>query len=86
MTGIDLQDSEYTREYIDVFRFFRNNAESFILVRPHVGGYDTHGPAALAEFLGLGVNDLFPITYDISDVADGLEAVVKGTVPREHYM
>ena len=37
----------------------------------------------LAAFLGLGIDEVFPITYDLTGVAIGLDEVVKGTIPIE---
>jgi hypothetical protein len=37
----------------------------------------------LAGFLGLHVEEVFPIRYDISGVAVGLDEVVRGEIPAE---
>jgi len=42
---------------------------------------DNRTPAGLAEFLGLRVDEIFPITYDLSAVAVGNPSVIRGTIP-----
>ena len=77
--GIDLQDSQYTEEFIQV-RVFKSNEESFFLARPGHVDYDNQNPKALAKLLGLRMKDVFPITYDISEVAVGLEGTTSGRI------
>jgi hypothetical protein len=47
--------------------------------------YDSRqrGPAALARFLGLRVNAVFPITYDIRKFSRGNDAALAGTIQKE---
>ena len=42
--------------------------------------YSRRGPSQLAEFLGLTVADVFPISYDISSVALGRQEVISGLI------
>lgn len=55
----------------------------FELARYHDADFERRSPAELAKFIGLPVSDIFPIKYDISDVAVGDPAVLKGTVRAE---
>lgn len=55
----------------------------FHLVRYFDAARDRYGPAGLAAFLGLAVEEVFPISYDISAVARGLPEVVRGKIPAE---
>lgn len=41
------------------------------------------GPEELARFLGLPVEDVFPITYDISSVSLGAAGALVGSIERE---
>jgi hypothetical protein len=41
------------------------------------------GPAQLAAILGLPVEDIFPVHYDLSKVAVGHPAVVRGRIDAE---
>jgi hypothetical protein len=45
--------------------------------------YENRGPHKLAGFLGLPMEEVFPISYDISDIAVGLPEVVKGDIRPE---
>jgi hypothetical protein len=45
--------------------------------------YERRGPQQLADFLGLEICEVFPISYDISFVAIGENAVLKGSIPAE---
>ena len=45
--------------------------------------YQEQGPAALAAFLGKTTEEVFPISYDISDIAVGPSDVVRGQFKAE---
>lgn len=53
------------------------------LARYHDYDYERRGPAGLAEFLGLPVDDVFPIEYDVSRYLIGDPAATAGKVLRE---
>jgi hypothetical protein len=55
----------------------------FHLARYHDMDYAERGPNALAQFLGLSVDDLFPITFDLRRYAKGDDAALTGTVRKE---
>src|SRR5262249_43701394 len=55
----------------------------FHLARYHDIDSDTRGPEALAQFLGLEVSQVFPISYDITRYAKGNAAALCGTIPHE---
>jgi hypothetical protein len=58
----------------------------FDLARYHDVDWERRSPAKLAEFLGLPLDEVFPISYDISAVARGLPETVRGQIraePRE---
>ena len=52
-----------------------------LLARTMARILDNRTPAGLAEFLGLRVDEIFPITYDLSAVAVGNPSVIRGTIP-----
>lgn len=60
-----------------------NNKSWFYLNRYFDVAYDVFGPKQLAEFLSLSINEVFPITYDISSLAVGDQRVLKGMIPSE---
>ena len=53
------------------------------LARYHDFDYAERGPEALAEFLGLPVNQVFPISYDISMYAVGIQETLVGKILQE---
>jgi hypothetical protein len=55
----------------------------FALSRYHDFDYDEHGPAALAAFLGLEVDDVFPITFDLRGLVKGDSAALAGSIQKE---
>jgi hypothetical protein len=55
----------------------------FTLARYHDFDYAQRGPAALAQFLGLPVDGVFPIAYDITQFVSGDPAGLSGTILRE---
>jgi hypothetical protein len=58
----------------------------FTLSRYHDFDYAENGPEALARFLGLRVDEVFPISYDIRQYAKGEPAALSGKIhsePRE---
>ena len=60
------------------------NGRWFTLARYHDSNYGEFGPEALASFLGLPLDDLFPISYDIrAQVKCGDAAALAGQIPRE---
>jgi hypothetical protein len=64
---LDLDNSLLTEHFLGA-SFYRNGAW-FHLRRYHDFDYDKWGPEQLALFLGLNVDDIFPMKYDLSRVA-----------------
>jgi hypothetical protein len=63
-----------------------HNGRWFTLARYHDFDVAESGPEALSQFLGLAVDEVFPISYDIRAAAKGDEAALQGQVrkvPRE---
>lgn len=80
LQNIDLQ-SPYKTEHFVAITMFNRAGEAFPLARYHDIAHDTYGPDKLAAFMGLSVDDIFPIAYDISDVAIGDHDSVRRKVP-----
>lgn len=55
----------------------------FRLARYHDYDYNERGPAALALFLGLSVDEVFPISYDITRYVLGDPGGLSGTIQKE---
>jgi hypothetical protein len=62
--NLHLQDVEATKTYLMLS--LHQDDDVFHLARYHDVDRDTHGPKALSEFLGLDIDDVFPISYDVS--------------------
>jgi hypothetical protein len=56
------------------------NERWFHLARRMDFDYETHGPAALASAIGLCLEEIFPITYDVSAHCVGDPRVIRGTI------
>jgi ribosomal protein L40E len=78
LAGVDLENAQWTME--DVGLSVEKDGEWFHLARLFDSSYDEFGPAQLAEFLGLRLEEVFPITYDISHAAQGKRDVLVGTI------
>jgi hypothetical protein len=55
----------------------------FMLARYHDVAADRRNPRRLADFLGLNIDDVFPIHYDISNLASGHRWSLTGLIPKE---
>ena len=55
----------------------------FHLARYHDVSYASHGPAALSAFLDLGVDEIFPISYDLRKLSQGDERALSGCIEKE---
>jgi hypothetical protein len=56
----------------------------FFLPRYHDFDYGERGPEALARFLSLSPDDVFPIAYDLSPYVEGGDpAALSGTITKE---
>jgi len=59
------------------------NGEWFQLERYFDFKYREHGPEALARFLELSLDEVFPVSYDVRKYAKGEANALAGTVPRK---
>lgn len=79
--NINLNNIEKTKVFICVS--VNKNNKWFHLERYFDVAYDRYGPKQLAEFIGLSLHEVFPITYDISSLVVGDERVLKGSIMAE---
>jgi len=82
LANVSLNNVRSTEQFLFV-SVLRDDGSVFHLARYHDIDRESSGPSALADFLGLDVDQVFPISYDISEVAVGLPEVVRGEVPAE---
>ncbi|HOF88182.1 MAG TPA: hypothetical protein PLZ36_08795 [Armatimonadota bacterium] len=80
--NIDLQHLRKTQQFL-VLTLVIGDGDWFHLARYHDSDYARNGPEALARHVNLSLEEIFPITYDISTFTRGLDAVVRGSIPAE---
>lgn len=78
--NIDLADPLNTEHFLTA-TIFRHSGERFHLARYHDLDYAQNGPAALAIFLGLPLDSVFPLRYDIGAVAEGNSESLRRLIP-----
>jgi hypothetical protein len=76
-----VRDARATKHFLTVS--LERDGAWFDLARYFDVDYDRRGPRQLAEFLGLAITDVFPITYDLSDIAVGSLDTLKGCISQE---
>src|SRR2546423_8317590 len=76
--NVSLTHVRKTRQFI-LITFFSNDQRFFFSHADYPSSRET-GAAALSHFLGLSESEIFPITYDLTGRAIGLDEVVRGTV------
>jgi hypothetical protein len=79
--NIDLSDPRSTEQFLTISVI--RNGQWFTMARYHDIESDKRGPSVLASVLGMSVDDLFPISYDISELCIGNPAVLVGTIYKE---
>ena len=82
--NVDASNPRLTEHFLTLS--IERSGQWFTLSRYHDFDYAEHGPEALAILLGLPIDDVFPITYDIRKYAKGDAAALSGQIrgePRE---
>ena len=57
------------------------NGKWFTMARYHDVGYEERGPDALATFLGLSTDQVFPVRYDVRSHSEGDPTALAGAIP-----
>jgi hypothetical protein len=78
LSNIKLDDSAKTRRILAAA--FYLNGEWIYLARPQDPNQENYGPAALARKIGLPVDQVFPISYDVSKCCIGDENAIRGLI------
>ncbi len=76
--NVKSRDAKRTRLVITMSLF--KDTEKFHLPRCFDPDYDRCGPAALSQFLNLPVNEVFPISYDLTEYSEGLVDALQGSI------
>lgn len=79
--NVDLTDLRKTEQLVQLR--IEHNGRWFWLARYWDVDAESKGPEALAQFLGLSVDEVFPIQYDLTGLATGLASVIKGQIRKE---
>jgi hypothetical protein len=78
--NVDASNPELTEHFLTLS--VEKKGKWFTMARYHDFDAEENGPPALARFLGLRVEDVFPISYDISKYCRGERAALVGEIPR----
>lgn len=79
--NVDPTNARLTEHFITLS--LEHKGRWFTLSRYHDFDYAENGPEALSRFLGLPIDDVFPIAYDIQEHAKGAAAALAGQIRRE---
>jgi len=79
--NIDAMDPRQTQHFLSISVF--HGEQRFSLARYHDFDSNVRGPQAPAGFLGLPLDEVFPIFYDVSQVCAGESAALAGTIEKE---
>jgi len=79
--NVDSTDAKVNEHFLTLS--IERNGRWFTLARYHDFDYTDRGPAALAQFLGLSVDQVFPIAYDIQQYAKGSVTALSRHVQKE---
>jgi hypothetical protein len=79
--NIDAENPRFTEHFLTLS--IERNGKWFALARYHDFDYAERSPEALARFLALPIDDVFPITFDVRPFAQGDPAALAGSVLKE---
>lgn len=79
--NVDAKNPRLTEHFLTIS--VERDGKWFGLARYHDFDFTERGPDALARFLGLPVDTVFPLTYDITKVAKGEAAALQGQILKE---
>lgn len=79
--NIALADLRRTEQFLQLR--IEHDGKWFWLARYWDVNAERSGPSALAQFLGLSIDEVFPIRYDLTGLALGLQLVIQGQIPKE---
>jgi hypothetical protein len=80
--NLDVARPDKTRQFL-VVAVYRPDGTSFGLARYFDPWLDRCGPEALAAFLGLPLDEIFPIAWDVSTVVAGDPRCTRGVITLE---
>jgi hypothetical protein len=81
LSNISLRNPRHTSQFLALS--IEKDGKWFHLPRYFDVEYDRMGPKQLAEFLGLPIDSVFPIEYDLSGIVKADTGITKGYIPLE---
>jgi hypothetical protein len=79
--NVEVNTPRVTQHFLTLSVF--QNGRWFVMARYHDFDVRERGPQALAAFLGLRIDEVFPISYDISRFSLGDPAALIGMIEKE---
>jgi hypothetical protein len=79
--NIDITNPQLNEHFLTLSKFHHD--QWFHLARYH--DYDERDPIALSNFIGLNIEEIFPIHYDIRDLVIGSPAFLDGLIMKEPF-
>jgi hypothetical protein len=79
--NVDPDNPRLTQHFLTISLF--DHGAWFSMARYHDYDAETHGPAAVAEFLGLPLTAVFPIRFDLRRYCVGDSPALAGTIEQE---
>jgi hypothetical protein len=76
--NVSSNDPRRTQQFLTLSIF--RNGRLFHLARYFDFDFNEHGPHELARFLGLRIDEIFPISYDLTPLSLGDSRALKGTI------
>jgi hypothetical protein len=81
ISNVDIDNPRATKQFLTLKVF--TGRRSFDLARYHDFDCEERGPHALAALLGLRVDDVFPIEYDLRPYSSRTAAALHGLIEKE---
>lgn len=81
IANVDTENPRLTEHFLTIS--LERDGRWFTLSRYHDFDYASKGPLALSDFFGLDVDDVFPITYDLSRYSGGNVTALVGQIPKQ---
>ena len=81
IAGVDVDDPRKTEHFVGIS--LERDGRWFPVANYAAFDYEEQSPERAAEFLGLRVDEVFPISYDLRKFALGESASLVGQIPKE---
>ncbi|WP_020178517.1 hypothetical protein [Methylopila sp. M107] len=81
IANVDVADPRMTEHFLDIS--LEHDGRWFPVANNAAFDFAERGPDRAAEFMGLHVDDVFPISYDLREIATGDVRSLQGEIPKE---